>query len=415
MQFILTSQTPRFSRRVSALLVALAAIAVALGTAGGASASTASLDGSKMLYYTAANNETNNVNVHVSGSNLILTEATPYITSETGPCTLVSNYTISCPLNTVNRLYVRLFDNNDTFVNDTSVVNAAVYGGTGNDNLTGGDLLYGVINDGLRGEDGNDTLNGRGGGDFLYGGNGNDSLDGGSEADNFYGGAGTDSVKYDTRSNDVLIDLSSGQGGEDGESDFYDSDIENAYGGSGNDQIIGGASGTVNKVWAGSGDDTVTAGSVALEAYGQDGIDTLTGGQADDWLYGNDGDDFLIGGGGSDYLLGQNNDDQIIASAEGDRVTGGSGVDFLDYHLELNDLAIDSAGGSVADLEDPNVTGPDELHDVFEVIWAGQGSDTIDLSGDGGSTDVSCEGGVDSYSVDAGDYADPNTCEYLIP
>lgn len=49
---------------------------------------------------------------------------------------------------------------------------------------------------------------------------------------------------------------------------------------------------------------------------------------------------------------------------------------------------------------------------MFEIIRAGQGSDVIDLSGDRGITDVSCVDGIDSYFVDAGDYADPNTDEY---
>lgn len=418
MQNIGTSQLPRISRRVSIALLALVATIATLVAAGSASASTVSLSSStKMLYYTAANGETNNVSVSVSGSNLVVTDSVAYITSETGPCTLVSYHTVHCPLSSVNRLYVQLYDNNDVFANNTSVVNAAVYGGTGSDNLTGGDLLYGVINENLHGGDGNDTLNGRGGYDYLYGDAGNDSLDGGIDADHFYGGTGTDSLKYNTRTADLEINLGagSGSGGEPDENDEYELDIENVYGGSGNDVITTGSSGTLNKVWAGEGDDTVTAGSVALEAYGQGGNDSLYGSANDDWLYGNDGADFIDGGGYSDYMLGQAGDDHIVAGAEGDRVTGGTGVDFLDLHLELNDLDINTVSGFVSDLEDPNVPASDEMKDVFELIWAGQGNDTIDLSGDGLTTDLSCEGGVDSYSLDAGDYADPNNCEYLVP
>src|SRR5262245_12957378 len=50
---------------------------------------------------------------------------------------------------------------------------ANLFGGAGNDVLTGGSG-----NDQLFGEEGNDTLLGRGGFDLLFGGNGNDTLTG---------------------------------------------------------------------------------------------------------------------------------------------------------------------------------------------------------------------------------------------
>src|SRR3954453_14919271 len=58
---------------------------------------------------------------------------------------------------------------------------AQLFGGQGNDALTGGsgdDVLYG--------QQGNDTLVGGGGADLLYGGNGADTLIGGAGVDQFF-------------------------------------------------------------------------------------------------------------------------------------------------------------------------------------------------------------------------------------
>src|SRR5258705_2628520 len=64
---------------------------------------------------------------------------------------------------------------------------AELFGGTGNDVLTGGsgaDLLFGGA--------GNDTLLGKGGNDLLFGGAGNDVLTGGAGDDQVFGQAGND-------------------------------------------------------------------------------------------------------------------------------------------------------------------------------------------------------------------------------
>lgn len=69
---------------------------------------------------------------------------------------------------------------------------ARLFGGAGNDTLTGGSG-----NDDLRGDAGNDILSGRGGNDSLLGGAGNDTLTGGSGDDILTGGAGNDFVDGD--------------------------------------------------------------------------------------------------------------------------------------------------------------------------------------------------------------------------
>src|SRR5712664_4940970 len=64
---------------------------------------------------------------------------------------------------------------------------AQLFGGAGNDTLTGGsgnDLLFGQA--------GNDILLGKGGNDLLFGGDGNDTLAGGVGDDQMFGQAGND-------------------------------------------------------------------------------------------------------------------------------------------------------------------------------------------------------------------------------
>ena len=80
---------------------------------------------------------------------------------------------------------------NDTISLDESngaLPAAQLFGGDGNDTLTGGsgnDLLFGGS--------GNDTLLGKGGNDLLFGGSGNDVLTGGTGDDQMFGQSGVNS------------------------------------------------------------------------------------------------------------------------------------------------------------------------------------------------------------------------------
>ena len=79
---------------------------------------------------------------------------------------------------------------NDTITLDESngaLPAAQLFGGAGNDVLTGGSG-----NDQLFGGSGNDTLLGKGGDDLLFGGSGNDTLIGGTGNDQMFGEAGND-------------------------------------------------------------------------------------------------------------------------------------------------------------------------------------------------------------------------------
>src|SRR5713226_9981450 len=91
-----------------------------------------------------------------------------------------------------NTSTIQVFGNggNDTISLDESngaLPAAQLFGGAGNDVLTGGsgaDQLFGGA--------GNDILEGKGGNDLLFGGDGNDTLIGGTGNDQMFGGAGND-------------------------------------------------------------------------------------------------------------------------------------------------------------------------------------------------------------------------------
>ena len=101
---------------------------------------------------------------------------------------------------------------------------AHLFGGSGNDTLTGGagaDQLFGDDgNDTLNGSDGNDTLNGGIGNDTLNGGDGNDSLDGGAGNDKVVGGHGTDTALLGAGNDTFVWDNGDGSDGVDGQAGF---------------------------------------------------------------------------------------------------------------------------------------------------------------------------------------------------
>src|SRR5262249_32750506 len=99
--------------------------------------------------------------------------------------------------------------------NDTITLNeasgalpqASLFGGAGNDTLTGGSGA-----DQLFGEAGNDTLLGKGGADFLFGGADNDTLTGGDGDDQAFGESGNDRIIWNPGDD---TDLNEGGDGSD--------------------------------------------------------------------------------------------------------------------------------------------------------------------------------------------------------
>jgi Ca2+-binding RTX toxin-like protein len=248
---------------------------------------------------------------------------------------------------------------NDQITIEPGVIGATIFGGAGNDTITGGDgadviwggdgadsiksgagadtVLAGEGNDRVYGERGADSLKGEGGrdrlmggddDDKLLGGNHNDSLfgeagddslwgqnlddclDGGAGADYFTGGKGFDTADYSTRTANLYIEIERnyssrfGKSGVSGEHDNVLNDVENITAGSGNDRLIG--SSLPNVIKGNAGADTI---------YGMAGADTLLGGAGDDRFFTQDSTkDLVDGGDGVDRITGDAS--ELLASVE---------------------------------------------------------------------------------------------------
>lgn len=387
------------------MLAALLAVSACLLLAATSNAATISKSSSSsLLYFYGFSSEINDVVISDDGTTLTITDNSANITSVSGGvCTLVTLHTVTCPLSSVSKTLVYLYGGNDT-VSSSASKPLSAYGGDGTDVLSGTSGQ-----DVLRGDGGNDTIEGGADIDTLVGGNGNDTLDGGTGDDRLYGAAGTDAVSYASRTAPVDVDVTYG-GGESGENDSIDADIENAYGGSGDDVIYGGSVGSQTKVWAGDGNDTVTAGSIPLVVYGQAGDDDLRGGGWDDNLYGNEGNDALHGGANPDSMFGQAGNDTIVASLEGDTVSGGADLDTVDYSVETTDIEFNLALNSASDLLDPYSVA-DTVMDDTENVLSGDGDDLIDVMFPSITSHVDCGGGYDMAYEDYGDTFESN-CEF---
>ena len=99
-------------------------------------------------------------------------------------------------------------DGNDVITLDQTngaLPSAELFGGDGNDTLTGGSGA-----DELSGQDGNDTLFGRAGNDTLFGGGGNDFVDGDQGTDVAFLGAGDDVFRWDNGDGSDRVEGGSG-------------------------------------------------------------------------------------------------------------------------------------------------------------------------------------------------------------
>ncbi|HET9817129.1 MAG TPA: calcium-binding protein, partial [Xanthobacteraceae bacterium] len=192
---------------------------------------------------------------------------------------------------------------------------ALLFGGAGNDVLTGGsgaDQLFGGA--------GNDTLLGKGGNDLLFGGAGNDTLIGGDGDDQVFGEAGNDRMIWNPGDDSDLFE------GGDGV------DTAEVNGGNGSETFTITANGTRVRfdrtnpapftldigttenlvVNANGGDDVITAGNGLANLIkltidggaGNDNIDasalqagrinlTINGGTGNDTIIGSQGDDTI--------------------------------------------------------------------------------------------------------------------------
>jgi Ca2+-binding RTX toxin-like protein len=194
---------------------------------------------------------------------------------------------------------------------------ANLFGGTGNDSITGGsgaDMLFGQF--------GNDTLRGMDGNDFLFGGADNDALIGGDGNDQMFGESGNDRMIWNPGDDSDLMEGGTGI------------DTAEVNGGNGNEVFTAAANGTRVRfdridpapfaLDIGSTENLVVnmnGGDDSFSATGNLGAlirVTVDGGAGNDTIRGSNGADILLGGDGNDFIDGQQGNDVAFLGAGDD-------------------------------------------------------------------------------------------------
>ncbi|MCE9573092.1 MAG: calcium-binding protein [Deltaproteobacteria bacterium] len=197
-------------------------------------------------------------------------------------------------------------------------------------------------------------------------------------------GGGTDALKIigATTADSYTIGASGFAINTDGFADVTAIGVETFVinGGDGNDQLSGAGNAATGAAFAG-----------VLTLYGGEGDDTLRGGAGADIYYGGNGNDTFVGGPSADG---------------GDVVSGGAGIDTMDYGARAAavTVAIDGTANDGAAGEDDDIGG-----DV-EVVKGGLGDDSLTgsasadtLSGGAGADTLVGGLGNDTLNGDAGD------------
>ena len=322
---------------------------------------------------------------------------------------------------------------------------ATVYAGAGNDVVS----INLAANSSVYGGDGNDTLTGGAGKDSLYGESGNDALNGGLGIDAMAGGAGDDAYIVDNGYDVVTEALNAGTDTVSASvTHTLSANVENliltgiaAIGGTGNalnNTLTGNTASNILN--GGGGADTMTGGlgndtyvidnaSDAATENPNEGIDTVksgisyalaanienltltgaaainaTGNALNNILTGNSGANILDGGLGLDKMAGGAGDDTYVVGTAGDSVTEGlnmgtdtvlSAITYtLTTNVELLTLTGASAINGTGNTLNNTLTG----NTAANLLNGGLGADTMA----GGA-------GNDTYIVDnAGDIITEN-------
>lgn len=356
-------------------------------------------------------------------------------------------------------------DGNDTIRGNGGA--DTINGGLGDDFLSGGFNTLGGPQPGdladiIDGGEGNDVIRGADGDDNLIGGLGDDNLRGDAGNDTMDGGDGFDfvSYRYDDLAGPVTVDMRTftgngsvddGRGGTDTVSNVEwlgllgtqaddtlrgSTTLKNQLNGNGGaDYITGGElDDYIDGNGFGSttdGNDTIYGNGGADELYGSAGDDLIFGGYGPtgapqpgdlaDTIDGGEGNDTLRGGDGNDNIVGGLGDDNLRGDAGDDAMDGGDGFDFLSYRYD--DLAgpvfvdmrsftgtgtlSDGRGGTdtVSNFEWLGLLGTgldDTLRGSLTLknqIFGGNGADQIF----GGNADDEIEGGVPGGGTDGND------------
>jgi Ca2+-binding RTX toxin-like protein len=192
-----------------------------------------------------------------------------------------------------------------------------MYGGNGNDILTGG-----FAGDGrFIGGQGNDTLIARAGNNIMIGSAGSNTIRGSVGNDIIRGGYGGRNTIYGGAGNDILF------AGDQGDEIYGEAGDDRLYGGIGNDVMYGGAG--EDFLMGNAGDDLLYADGFNNRLYGGSGNDILRTTGSSNQLWGQAGDDELYAGGSSNFLYGGAGNDSLYGEFAFNRLYGGPGNDGL--------------------------------------------------------------------------------------
>lgn len=164
----------------------------------------------------------------------------------------------------------------------------------------------------------------------VLGGNGDDLflIEGPALPAILHGGSGNDCFRF---ANGTGITGALDGGGGDNVLDFtvYETAVSvNLI--SGSATATGGlATGHIQRVFGGMGDDTLLGDAQGNDLQGNQGNDFLDGESGNDILWGGDGQDVVLGGAGADLLFGQGGRDLLIGGLGADMLSGGSDDDLL--------------------------------------------------------------------------------------
>ncbi|MBC7994015.1 MAG: calcium-binding protein [Rhizobacter sp.] len=276
---------------------------------------------------------------------------------------------------------------------------ANLFGGAGNDVLTGGsggDMLFGQAD--------NDTLLGKGGADFLFGGEGNDVLTGGDGDDQMFGESGDDRFIWNPGDDTDLAEGGAGidtlevNGGNGAETFTIVPNGTRVRFDRVNPAPFSVDAGTIEQIVvnANGGDDVITASNglaalVQLTIDGGAGNDTIISGDGADLLLGGDGNDSITGGRGNDTaLMGAGNDGFAWNPGDGsDTVEGQDGSDTLVFNGSNASETLDiSANGSRTRLTRNVAAIVMDLNDVETIALQTLGGADIINVNDLSGTDV---------------------------
>jgi Ca2+-binding RTX toxin-like protein len=263
---------------------------------------------------------------------------------------------------------------------------ANLYGGGGNDTVTGGSG-----NDMLFGQNGNDTLLGKGGLDLLFGGKDNDTLTGGDADDQVFGEANEDRMIWNPGDD---TDLNEGGSG---------TDTVEVNGGNGDEIFTTTANGTRVRfdrlnpapfsIDIGTSENLVLNANGGVDSYSATGNlaalikITVDGGTGNDTILGSNGQDLLRGGDGDDFVDGQQGNDVAFLGAHNDvfQWDPGDGSDTFEGQDGIDTLLFNGSAGDEIFTASANGGRLLFTRNLGNIVMDANDVETVDLQALGGT------------------------------